>query len=408
VTLGLHIRIVSRIDGEILERDFPRFPIRIGRNPLNDLQLEHGFVSQFHALLELLDGQIVLRDLGSTNGTHVPGLGRVPPNQSIVLADCGNEFTIHTLDMHATLTTVNEDQASTSQRKPLEVSRFLMEVPKALAAIDSEVPDFGTSEQHRAQFAAYRWAWSELSRELFRWLATVPPNQRAQALIQVRHRFAGIENEPDFGRLLADAGAPRPNLALHSPSDSNTGQLETIAVEGLKELAYGFCPEAGPLETADHLVCFLERIRALLEVFFKCFLPLREGHRQFESDMALRRPSSNNPPNSDHPVVETAQTPHELASALLDWHISSGEGPMAIESAFADIMVHQVALINGVMHGVKSLLQELSPSETERSAQSEGGLGLGPYRYKSLWKIYERRYSDIADEEKQIFARLFG
>jgi type VI secretion system protein ImpI len=261
-------------------------------------------------------------------------------------------------------------------------------------------------EAQRTRFSAYRSAWQEFSRELFSSLAVVPANSRREALARMCTQFPGIENEPDFARLSSAAGAPAPTRAGQVSSPRPGGQLETVAIEGLRELAQGFCPSAGPLETADQVVRFLERIRAFIEVFLKCYLPMRDGHRQFETDMALRRPSA--PHLAPQLGVETAKNPKELAETLLDWRVDSHDNVAAIESAFADMMVHQVALINGVMHGVKSLLQELSPIQTEQVAHNSGGLGLGPYRYKTLWKFYEQRYSDVADEEKQIFAVLFG
>ena len=52
---------------------FDRSPIRIGRNPLNDLQLEEGFVSQWHAVMRMSDNRTTLLDLGSRNATVIDG-----------------------------------------------------------------------------------------------------------------------------------------------------------------------------------------------------------------------------------------------------------------------------------------------------------------------------------------------
>ncbi|MCH0561634.1 MULTISPECIES: DUF1707 and FHA domain-containing protein [unclassified Streptomyces] len=48
-------------------------PLRIGRDPVNGLRLNHETVSRVHAELGRQDGTWVLRDLGSTNGTTVNG-----------------------------------------------------------------------------------------------------------------------------------------------------------------------------------------------------------------------------------------------------------------------------------------------------------------------------------------------
>ncbi|MCX4723014.1 FHA domain-containing protein [Streptomyces sp. NPDC090052] len=49
------------------------YPLRIGRDPVNGLRLNHETVSRLHAELGAQAGVWVLRDLGSANGTTVNG-----------------------------------------------------------------------------------------------------------------------------------------------------------------------------------------------------------------------------------------------------------------------------------------------------------------------------------------------
>ncbi|WP_327294594.1 DUF1707 and FHA domain-containing protein [Streptomyces sp. NBC_01197] len=49
------------------------YPLRIGRDPVNGLRLNHETVSRMHAELGVEAGVWVLRDLGSANGTTVNG-----------------------------------------------------------------------------------------------------------------------------------------------------------------------------------------------------------------------------------------------------------------------------------------------------------------------------------------------
>jgi hypothetical protein len=44
-----------------------------GRHPGNDFPIEHPTISSRHCEIELLDGQLLVRDCGSTNGTCVDG-----------------------------------------------------------------------------------------------------------------------------------------------------------------------------------------------------------------------------------------------------------------------------------------------------------------------------------------------
>lgn len=47
--------------------------IRLGRDPANEVCLDHSWISSFHAVLQLHDGAVVLHDLESSNGTAVNG-----------------------------------------------------------------------------------------------------------------------------------------------------------------------------------------------------------------------------------------------------------------------------------------------------------------------------------------------
>jgi pSer/pThr/pTyr-binding forkhead associated (FHA) protein len=49
-------------------------PLIVGRNPSCDLLLDSDQVSRLHCCLTCLRGEVVVRDLGSTNGTRINGL----------------------------------------------------------------------------------------------------------------------------------------------------------------------------------------------------------------------------------------------------------------------------------------------------------------------------------------------
>jgi len=57
----------------------------IGRSPEADVRIDHPSVSREHAALEVDDGALALRDLGSRNGTKLLG-EKIPPEQAAALA----------------------------------------------------------------------------------------------------------------------------------------------------------------------------------------------------------------------------------------------------------------------------------------------------------------------------------
>ena len=78
-----------------------------------------------------------------------------------------------------------------------------------------------------------------------------------------------------------------------------------------------------------------------------------------------------------------------------------------LSRACADIMLHQVALLNGVAAGARELLQELSPTAIQHR---HGGLLhalLRPFGYDRRWSAFRQRFEDL-QEETALTSRLLG
>lgn len=70
----LSVRIENLATHHSVEHTFQRSPVRVGRNALNELTLNEGYVSLSHAVLRFDAEKIQVIDLGSTNGTLVDGV----------------------------------------------------------------------------------------------------------------------------------------------------------------------------------------------------------------------------------------------------------------------------------------------------------------------------------------------
>jgi pSer/pThr/pTyr-binding forkhead associated (FHA) protein len=85
----MHARLISLVEGPdiLVERD----PVVVGRHPSCDVRLHSIRVSRRHCCLALVEGQLVVRDLGSTNGTKINDepveSGRMRPGDVITIAD---------------------------------------------------------------------------------------------------------------------------------------------------------------------------------------------------------------------------------------------------------------------------------------------------------------------------------
>jgi len=216
---------------------------------------------------------------------------------------------------------------------------------------------------------------------------------------------------------MASPLSPPAALAGSSAAFSGTGHialgLEALALQGLRELTSSLVPGV-PLETTGDIARLITKLHDTVEVFCRCFIPLREGYAQFVSQMDLQRAAMQRSMNRSrsYAAIESAKHPGQVAMALLHWREPSFDAPKAIEGIFADLMIHQVALLDGVMQGVRALLDELSPDNVEkmldqREPRGPLGLNLAMGRYKALWETYRERFEQLS-EEKQAFSHIFG
>ena len=399
--MAVGVRVQDSQSNQVFDRVFPRLPVRIGRNALNDLVLEHNFVSQFHAVLEIQDGQLALRDLGSTNGTLLKG-GRVPPNQSVFLAHHGFEFAILNLVFRVYTPSIEAPAPSAPQR-PLHATTMFREMS---GAEGEQLRDQAVLQRLAPRLAALREPLDAAKKSIDAvlkmtntTLGEIPKEARAGFALQITTLLPMLESEPRFRAMLADHG-----VTLHA--DAKTSPQE-LALQAVREMAIHYLPSVGAPNSAEDVAQFISKLNETINVFLKSFVPLKDGHRQFETEFALRQ--RQRAPGDPQSAVENAHDVDELALRLLDFRDRSFEASRAVESVFADIMIHEVAMLNGVMMGVKSLLHELSPSEIERVAnEPRHKAGLLQGHHKALWKVYEGRHGDLADDQKRLFSVLFG
>ena len=401
---GLAVRVFNTIEQSSTDYSFRRLPIRIGRNQLNDLVLDFPFVSQFHAVLEPGGRGLLLRDLGSTNGTTLRATGRLPANQVADLAEHQYEFAIVSLILRVwSIAVPDGPQKAHSARRPLAVSSLFAAVPSpagaaAVGQSAQQISALGLA----GHYASYRTAWLQFLRVFSTGLEALPPASRPALIQQVARDFPAAALEPEFKTLAAQHGGT---------TDQSSWSADTVASQGLRELATDFVPELPPPTSPQETAAFAARIQSTLDVFIRSFVPLRDGYRQFESEMAIRT-SAPGYGEIKRVSVRVARDAKELARLLLDWRDGSSDCFAEVEAVFADLMIHHVAMLAGVTRGVRSLLAELSPEEIERALQDGrskvGGIQVGPLKYKSLWRAFQERYADVAEDEKQIHSLLFG
>lgn len=347
--LALRAFLTDDIPVSVERWQFADLPITIGRNPQNEFAVRHPAVSNFHARLEYHDGRPCIRDLGSRNGVYVaPAVGgdltRIPPNSPVELSTLGDRFYL-----------------------------------SALVLVQME---FLTSESCSHPTAPGAEP------------AVLGPRSRACEHSQFAHAAQG--------RLLAD-----PQVGAECPPQSRylNVSLDSLALQGLRELVRSLLPER-QLETTGDIARLITKLHDVVDVFCRTLLPLRQGFEQFVSslDLEMRRRRRISPAAAH---FEVAQKPEQVALALLDPREPSADAVRAAESLLTDLTRHQVALLEGVMQGVRALLDEISPEKIEAVLDERDSPELFGARYRARWAEFCQRHQRLSDQ-REVCAVIFG
>ncbi len=414
----LLVRIQHAETHEQIVRSFASSPVRIGRNELNDLVLREPFISQWHSVVWFDETQTRYVDLGSTNGTTIDGR-RAEKNVPMLLEEgvdvCVGPLHFAFLRAHMAAELLDE---------PTRDSRFFMAPPapqgaapdlsegrtlvfdamrRARGAKDApRTTRSGAAQTQAAEVAAriapaydrYRAAWNEVFELLQREIGQLPRDQKSAVLIELAGMKSGLSREEDYRGIARALGISPAALGAVEPT------------EFIQRL--GGTP--GPDPALD-----MERVGALLESFAGAFIELRKGFEQFGKDMGVRVTQEPTP-------LHRAETSREVLSYLLDGSADGKARITEVTRGFAELAIHQIAVLSGVLEGVRALLERLSPHEiagkkTRSSLSTSRAPGTGlldlwiPFRPRGLWKRFVARHQGFVDEDRftrEVFGASFA
>jgi predicted component of type VI protein secretion system len=237
---------------------------------------------------------------------------------------------------------------------------------------------------------------------------------RSSTVVEQGARFEDMQ--PQLTRTAWEVPAPAtpargvvPAPAPVEPSPARS--LEGLALQGLRELAASLLPGQSIQDAAD-LVRLITKLHDALEMFCRCFIPVREACSRFipAPDLEHAAIERSRYRSSAYLAIERALEPRAVAAALLDWRNAAEDAPVAIENILADLMLHHLALSQGVIEGTHTLLEELSPAQIEANAGQTTNLlsrlGLAA-KERGLWEAYEQRHAAF-DTPGPAFEDVFG
>jgi type VI secretion system protein ImpI len=395
--VALVARVIDTQANQSFDVTYERFPIRLGRNQLNDLHIDRPYVSQFHLAIDVKDRQIIVKDLGSTNGT-VFGGRRLQRDAPIDITSTP-EVTIGPVVIRMQI--IDAVPKKPQAAKDGTVLDFSEVSGSAAAAWKQQQKPIkpGAEDAYVRQLQpyleAYRASWGGVYRVIYDHLPRLGPDVRQNYLKRLAMEQPTIAAEQDFQKLSQYYGVDPRMLGEPSPAQA--------AHAAMVELARTLAPGSKPIEDVESVLTFAKRLRDAMEVFLKCFVSLRDGYQEFEAEVLAR---DNRPDESDR--VASAKDDKELGNVLLGPQ-GGNDAPRQLQNIFVDVMSHQVALINGVMEGVRTLLTKLSPKAIEEEVERGGKKGgFFANKFEALWKRYEVIHGDYASEQKETFLIIFG
>jgi hypothetical protein len=427
---------------------FASSPVRIGRNPLSDLQLDESFVSQWHGVIRFDEEHTTYLDLGSTNPTLIDGepikrnvevevtdktdirigslrlhLMRAPAEPELFGARRKTSFarvagsasfnnvaaTMYLGNAQALAQLKSKTQHDVAPARGPTTGVRASTPPPAAAGLSAtgvvarersvpppsgELPIYeAEAREHAAIEALYReYARTrrQLTEELRLQLEAAAQGEREALCDNLFQRYPELAHEPELRNLLGKLGI----------ESWRTGVPDTT--DWLRRLTGGLFPPPGQ-QTPINPALALERIGEVLEVWSSAFIELRSAHAQFCEEMALDKPQ-------DDSLLYGTHDPKAVLAYLLNPDTTHSNKITELARAMADFALHPVALVSAVVEGARDVLQALSPATLtgrgDRPTASFIGKLLGGDQ-RELWTRYVTVFDEITDADR-FTRKLFG
>lgn len=192
---------------------------------------------------------------------------------------------------------------------------------------------------------------------------------------------------------------PEPTPASAAASDSLPLKEIPSSKHAIHQLAAAFlegagiAPDRAPLAiTPDFMRDFGEALRVAVQGSIDLLSARSEIKREFRADMTIIASGKNNP-------LKFLPTAEGVMLQLVGQNFPGFMQPVpALQEAFNDLAVHQIALMAGIRAAYTEAVTSLSPSELEKKAASSAGMLSklsSLHRKAALWDEYQQRYESI-------------
>jgi hypothetical protein len=403
--------VITVIDHEThrsKRHEFNRSPVRIGRDPGNELALPYKFVSSWHAVAKFDARSARIEDLGGANGLAVDGQrlpsgGKAEVRGSLKVAIGPVELLIEHKGSGDAGADADAPPRSVRPRggapKPTpEDELHKRDRLSASGSLDSDdeppslIPDSGTQamnlsrlhaavlklrplyeklgEAHRTYEAAFNEAIAELA----------SGKDRGEALL-LRREFPPLSLGTGEGPAALDGGGAE---------FFDQAELGAVA-RAAEQLLEGLRPPGNVEEVRR----FLTRCVDTLKAFALATVEMQELLHRQGGELGVRIEGEDNP-------LLIAESDGDFLRYLLDWRVAREEREHKLAEVYAAAMGHLRGVLRGAIEGGHRVSETLSPREIERSVTASW-----PTRAGALWRKFEERYDAMFGDGDETLAGVF-
>jgi predicted component of type VI protein secretion system len=125
---------------------------------------------------------------------------------------------------------------------------------------------------------------------------------------------------------------------------------------------------------------------------------LKKGYEQFGAEVGVRPLTGTTP-------LHRARSSQEIVEYVLDPATDPDVCARDLNAVFADMGIHDVALMEGISQSVHALLAKLDPNALD--FKSSAGLWSGS-KAKAKWSSYVETFNNLLAEDAALHAEIFG
>ncbi len=366
---SLRITVIDHDTSARRQHSTSQLPVRVGRDPSNDLVLPHAYVARWQAVVTVQEDRVFLVMLGASNPLRRKG--QALPVGVQVEIDRDDILTLGSLEMHV------------KTIRPGDVEQVVHSGPKnpdegaEVAGVAEALPDSEASALMRA-----RAAIPHLS----------ALHRRAAHSIASWHTLC----DDELGRIRDDARDAEAARSLLRDQITALGPLserarlppgpELLSAVGmLGELALELTPNSPPPSDEVTIRRFLSRTAATVRALAAIAVELQRIWADERTRLGVSSVGRNGP-------LHLSVT--ELVERMVDPHAERPLSDEALVEAAVGLQDHVRSLVRSAETAALDMVSRLAPAAFDR----DRGSGLLPWRAASAWRAYRGTYHALCGD----------